>query len=177
MTLNIPKDNGSLFINHWSNGSPEWTTGPPDQDASITILYVKSYFNSSDASQVQTAQSRCAAAANGKNAGKTCAIPTVLKSSAGHQVGPPPSDTTGLPQSVATASATYTIAVGSTNLPVPGQVPFLSGNASNVVDENLYNNTYTGPGATSEAWSTATLEVKMTVALSAMLGMIMVFFL
>jgi hypothetical protein len=170
MTENIPQTNGTLYINHWSNGSPEWTHGPPAQDAAITVLYMKAYFNSSDSNTQQKAQGRCSAA-TGPSAGKKCKIPSLIKSTAGHQAGPPPSDTTGLPQSVATVPATYTIAQGSTNLPTPGQVPFLSGNASNVIDEEIFNNTFTGPGATSDAnWISTSTEVKIATLLSSLIG-------
>jgi beta-glucanase (GH16 family) len=178
MTQSIPKGPGNLFINHWSNGSPEWTYGPPAQDAAMTVLYMKAYFNSSEANVTAQAEQRCKAAASTTNSGKTCKIPSQVKSQPTTTLGPPPSYTTGMAESVATASGTYTIAAGSTGLPSPGNVSFLSGNASNVVDEELYSNTYTGPGAsTSQAgWSMIAVKMKFAAIISIILGLGMVVF-
>lgn len=43
----MPSAAGHLILQHWSNGNPFWSGGPPDQDAVITVSYVKAYFNSS----------------------------------------------------------------------------------------------------------------------------------
>jgi beta-glucanase (GH16 family) len=48
MTENIPTEGGGIFFNHWSNGDPAWSAGPPAQDTVMTISYMKSYFNSTD---------------------------------------------------------------------------------------------------------------------------------
>ena len=39
---------GHIIINHWSNGNTGWSGGPPTEDAVLTIMYVKMYFNSSN---------------------------------------------------------------------------------------------------------------------------------
>ncbi|KAJ4362490.1 hypothetical protein N0V83_010584 [Neocucurbitaria cava] len=31
MTQNVPTEGGGLFFNHWSNGDPSWSAGPPGQ--------------------------------------------------------------------------------------------------------------------------------------------------
>jgi hypothetical protein len=50
---------GHLILTHWSNGNPLWSAGPPTQDATMTISYVKTYFNSSLADRSQAFASRC----------------------------------------------------------------------------------------------------------------------
>ncbi|OAQ67366.1 Concanavalin A-like lectin/glucanase [Purpureocillium lilacinum] len=42
----MPSDAGHLVLQHWSNGNPLWSGGPPMQDAIVTVSYVKAYFNS-----------------------------------------------------------------------------------------------------------------------------------
>ncbi|PHH84970.1 hypothetical protein CDD83_1103 [Cordyceps sp. RAO-2017] len=43
----IPTNGGHLILQHWSNGDPMWSGGPPTQDALLLVSYVKAYFNSS----------------------------------------------------------------------------------------------------------------------------------
>lgn len=48
-TENISYNNpGHIIMNHWSNGNQGWSGGPPSQDAVLTIMYIKMYFNSSN---------------------------------------------------------------------------------------------------------------------------------
>lgn len=44
----VPSGPGHIILQHWSNGNPLWSGGPPEQDAILTVSYVKAYFNSSD---------------------------------------------------------------------------------------------------------------------------------
>ena len=45
---------------HWSTGDPNWSRGPPQQDAVMTVSYVKAYFNSSDPERSDVAyKKRC----------------------------------------------------------------------------------------------------------------------
>lgn len=48
MTENIPDHGGHMVFNHWSNGDPGWSAGPPIQDTYLTISHAHFYFNSSD---------------------------------------------------------------------------------------------------------------------------------
>jgi beta-glucanase (GH16 family) len=59
MTENIPSDAGRFFINHWSNGDPLWSAGPPQTDTVMTISYMKAYFNSSDAAREKLYRAQC----------------------------------------------------------------------------------------------------------------------
>jgi len=45
LTDNIPDSPGHIALNHWSNGNPLWSGGPPTEDAVMTVGYVKAYFN------------------------------------------------------------------------------------------------------------------------------------
>ncbi|KAL6695284.1 glycoside hydrolase family 16 protein [Trichoderma pleuroticola] len=49
----VPSGPGHIILQHWSNGNPLWSAGPPEEDAILTVSYVKAYFNSS-ASTVQS---------------------------------------------------------------------------------------------------------------------------
>ncbi|CEJ81363.1 hypothetical protein VHEMI01494 [[Torrubiella] hemipterigena] len=46
----IPSSAGHLILQHWSNGNALWSGGPPAEDASIVVSYVKAYYNSSKTS-------------------------------------------------------------------------------------------------------------------------------
>jgi beta-glucanase (GH16 family) len=48
MTTEIPNSPGKVVLNHWSNGDPNWSGGPPQSDAIMTVMYVKAYFNSTN---------------------------------------------------------------------------------------------------------------------------------
>ncbi|QSZ37303.1 hypothetical protein DSL72_009397 [Monilinia vaccinii-corymbosi] len=68
----VPTSPGHMIITQWSNGNPLWSSGPPSQDAVISVSYVKAYFNSSDPMREKALQKRCKV----PNAAKAiCAIP------------------------------------------------------------------------------------------------------
>lgn len=78
----IPSDAGHLILQHWSNGNPLWSGGPPTQDALLTVSYVKAYFNSSDTKGKADWSKRCADA---KTAVCTVADVTAGNASTGGQ--------------------------------------------------------------------------------------------
>ncbi|KAG2225835.1 hypothetical protein INT45_007079 [Circinella minor] len=47
MTTNIPSLPGRLMFNHWSDGNPNFSQGPPEQDAIFEVLNITAFFNSS----------------------------------------------------------------------------------------------------------------------------------
>ncbi|CAF3623255.1 hypothetical protein SNK03_011358 [Fusarium graminearum] len=55
----MPTSGGHLILQHWSNGNPLWSGGPPTKDATITVSYVKAYFNSSDPKRQTYLQQQC----------------------------------------------------------------------------------------------------------------------
>ncbi|KAF1847124.1 glycoside hydrolase family 16 protein [Cucurbitaria berberidis CBS 394.84] len=72
MKQNMPTEGGAMFFNHWSNGDPSWSAGPPDSDTVMTISYMKAYFNSTDTERSQNAyRRRCPV----YDPTKVCAIP------------------------------------------------------------------------------------------------------
>lgn len=62
----MPNSSGHLILQHWSNGNPKWSGGPPEQDAVMTVSYVKAYFNSSDPRATKEAHTQCAHAGQQK---------------------------------------------------------------------------------------------------------------
>ena len=69
--VDVPSSPGALFLNHWSNGDPNWSGGPPASDAVMTVSYVKAYFNSSD----ENRNSQYAAACGSQASSQICQIP------------------------------------------------------------------------------------------------------
>jgi beta-glucanase (GH16 family) len=55
----VPSSPGHLILQHWSNGNQYWSGGPPTEDASLTVRYVKAYFNSSLVQRHQVWEARC----------------------------------------------------------------------------------------------------------------------
>ncbi|KAI1772472.1 glycoside hydrolase family 16 protein [Hypoxylon cercidicola] len=55
----VPSTPGNLQLSHWSNGNGGWSRGPPKEDATTTVSYVKAYFNSSLESRQQDYRIRC----------------------------------------------------------------------------------------------------------------------
>ncbi|KAF1981252.1 glycoside hydrolase family 16 protein [Aulographum hederae CBS 113979] len=74
MTSSIPNSPGRLVMNHWSNGDPRWSAGPPAQDAVMTISYVKAYFNSTEQDRREVYQRNCPQ----PDLSKVCQIPDQL---------------------------------------------------------------------------------------------------
>ncbi|KAF2398822.1 concanavalin A-like lectin/glucanase [Trichodelitschia bisporula] len=59
MTEAIPNTPGKLMLNHWSNGDPGWSGGPPDVDTAFTVSHLHAYFNSSDSKRRAAYKKRC----------------------------------------------------------------------------------------------------------------------
>lgn len=55
----VPTMAGHLVLQHWSNGNPLWSGGPPRTDAVMTVSYVKAYFNSSTEARKRDWARRC----------------------------------------------------------------------------------------------------------------------
>ncbi|KAI5460047.1 concanavalin A-like lectin/glucanase domain-containing protein [Mariannaea sp. PMI_226] len=55
----IPSVGGHLILQHWSNGNTQWSGGPPVENATVRVSYVKAYFNSSDEERQSTLSRRC----------------------------------------------------------------------------------------------------------------------
>ncbi|RYN42486.1 hypothetical protein AA0113_g6691 [Alternaria arborescens] len=113
MTENIPTESGGIFLNHWSNGDPSWSAGPPDQDTVMTISYMKAYFNSTDTERSQNDyRDRCPT----YDPAKVCAIPNQMS---------PPDQSQGVD-----AAKTYFFSTDGDDM-TPGQKTF-TGSASSL---------------------------------------------
>lgn len=55
----VPSVGGHLILQHWSNGNPLWSGGPPESDAVLEISYVKAYFNTSDPLRLSNQVQKC----------------------------------------------------------------------------------------------------------------------
>lgn len=75
----MPSTGGHLILQHWSNGNPKWSGGPPTEDAVLTVSYIKAYFNSSDGQRQTDATSRCHDASA---EGAVCVVPDVIAANA-----------------------------------------------------------------------------------------------
>lgn len=68
----IPTTAGHLILQHWSNGDPKWSGGPPQREATTLVRWVKAYFNSSDPQRTLDWEDRCRVF----HAEKLCNIPS-----------------------------------------------------------------------------------------------------
>ncbi|KAK0645960.1 concanavalin A-like lectin/glucanase domain-containing protein [Cercophora newfieldiana] len=55
----IPNTAGHLILQHWSNGDPMWSGGPPRKEAAMFVRWVKAYFNSSLPQRTLDWENRC----------------------------------------------------------------------------------------------------------------------
>ncbi|KAL7918526.1 glycoside hydrolase family 16 protein [Trichoderma austrokoningii] len=78
----VPTSPGHLILQHWSNGNPLWSGGPPEQDATMTVSYVKAYFNSSDSDVQSSWNSGCQKALSNKANETVCVVPDVTAANA-----------------------------------------------------------------------------------------------
>jgi hypothetical protein len=70
----VPTHAGHVILQHWSNGNPLWSGGPPATNAYLTVSYVKAYFNVSDPQSESNLASRCDKTAGDRT---PCVIPNV----------------------------------------------------------------------------------------------------
>ncbi|KAF1837804.1 concanavalin A-like lectin/glucanase [Decorospora gaudefroyi] len=113
MTDNVPTEGGGIFLNHWSNGDPSWSGGPPDRDTVMTVSYMKGYFNSTDTERSQNAyKERCPV----YDPSKVCTIPD--------QMSPPD------PSEGKNGAKTYFFSAEGQEDMTPGQTTYFVGAAS-----------------------------------------------
>jgi beta-glucanase (GH16 family) len=73
----VPTTAGHLVLQHWSNGNPLWSGGPPTNDAVLAVGYVKAYFNSSTMERHRDWALRCRGRTEPNS---VCVIPEVSPS-------------------------------------------------------------------------------------------------
>jgi hypothetical protein len=72
LNQSVPAVPGVFQISHWSDGNPNWTAGPPAQDAILTVAYFMGYFNSTDAKRNEEYNALCG---GGRGDDKICDVP------------------------------------------------------------------------------------------------------
>ncbi|GAO16445.1 hypothetical protein UVI_02048050 [Ustilaginoidea virens] len=88
----VPSSGGHLILQHWSNGNPTWSGGPPSSDAVALVRYVKAYFNSSNPNHHQDAQGQEGVCRASNDASRNmCPIPegNSTDNGQGDQASPP----------------------------------------------------------------------------------------
>ncbi len=73
-TSAVPTQPGHLILTQWSNGNPLWSYGPPAENATMIVSYLKAYFNSSDPERESALNQRCVPSA----VGSYCLIPNSM---------------------------------------------------------------------------------------------------
>lgn len=68
----VPTTSGNLILSHWSNGNPQWSGGPPREDAASVVRYVKAYYNSSSETRKSDFETRCS---DPGREGAVCGVP------------------------------------------------------------------------------------------------------
>ncbi|KAI7881723.1 concanavalin A-like lectin/glucanase domain-containing protein [Mucor mucedo] len=51
MTTNVPDSPGRILLNHWTDGNPFFSGGPPTENAELRVSHLNMFFNSSEATQ------------------------------------------------------------------------------------------------------------------------------
>ncbi|KAF9776500.1 hypothetical protein IL306_005314 [Fusarium sp. DS 682] len=82
----MPSSGGHLILQHWSNGNPLWSGGPPKEDAIVTVSYVKAYFNSSNSERQSQLMQQCYESSVKSS---LCAIPDVTNATSRDSSLPP----------------------------------------------------------------------------------------
>ncbi|RSL93637.1 hypothetical protein CDV31_014631 [Fusarium ambrosium] len=77
---NMPSTGGHLILQHWSNGNQWWSGGPPTEDATVTVSYVKAYFNSSEPEHQERLSQECLRLKTKTSV--ICAVPDVTEQDA-----------------------------------------------------------------------------------------------
>lgn len=53
MVTNVPSSPGRILINHWTDGNPNFSAGPPSQDAHLYVSNLNLFFNTSNINSSQ----------------------------------------------------------------------------------------------------------------------------
>ncbi|KAG1468135.1 hypothetical protein G6F56_004016 [Rhizopus delemar] len=58
MTTNVPSTSGRIMVNHWTDGNPNFSGGPPEKDSDMVISHLNMFFNSSESTDPPVCQKR-----------------------------------------------------------------------------------------------------------------------
>ncbi|KAI8097941.1 concanavalin A-like lectin/glucanase domain-containing protein [Gilbertella persicaria] len=56
MTTNVPNSPGRVLLNHWTDGNPNFSGGPPPEDADLDVSQLNIFFNSSESTNSLSCQ-------------------------------------------------------------------------------------------------------------------------
>lgn len=56
MTTNIPDSPGRVLVNHWTDGNPLFSGGPPNQNSDLSVSHLNLFFNSSESTAPPSCQ-------------------------------------------------------------------------------------------------------------------------
>lgn len=48
MNTNVPDSPGRILLNHWTDGNPNFSGGPPTEDSLLKVSQLNMFFNSSE---------------------------------------------------------------------------------------------------------------------------------
>lgn len=60
ITTNVPQAPGRIFLNHWSDGSPNFSQGPPTQNTTITVGFLQAVYNDTSAAPLACVKTKSA---------------------------------------------------------------------------------------------------------------------
>jgi hypothetical protein len=49
ITTNVPQAAGRIFLNHWSDGNPKFSGGPPKRNSTVTVRFLQAVYNDTEA--------------------------------------------------------------------------------------------------------------------------------
>eukprot|EP01113_Clastostelium_recurvatum_P028296 TRINITY_DN3425_c0_g2_i1.p1 TRINITY_DN3425_c0_g2~~TRINITY_DN3425_c0_g2_i1.p1 ORF type:complete len:303 (-),score=44.61 TRINITY_DN3425_c0_g2_i1:35-943(-) len=74
LAKDVPNTPGEILLNSWSNGDPEWSGGPPAQDAVLRVEWVQMFFNTTNSSDNISRQKACTKATHEGQPNLTCKV-------------------------------------------------------------------------------------------------------
>jgi beta-glucanase (GH16 family) len=74
LTKNVPNTPGEILVNSWSNGDPQWSGGPPTQDAILKVEWVQFNFNTTNLAEMTTFEKVCQQARQDKKDKLVCLV-------------------------------------------------------------------------------------------------------
>lgn len=75
MTTNVPNSPGRVILNHWTDGNPNFSGGPPGQNSVLLVSHLDLFFNSSESESPPPCQkSKTPCKVSGKEANVVRAI-------------------------------------------------------------------------------------------------------
>ncbi|KAI9245741.1 concanavalin A-like lectin/glucanase domain-containing protein [Sporodiniella umbellata] len=58
MTTHVPSTPGRIMVNHWTDGNPNFSGGPPENNTELVVSHLNLFFNSSESKEILVCQKR-----------------------------------------------------------------------------------------------------------------------